>query len=169
MGGGAAPGGSAAQPVVWAGDRRAKEGVPVREIPFGFKPGGRGLTKVLGGLEAEVMEVVWRLGRVSVRDALRALGGKRRLAYTTVMTTMTRLARKGLLEREPEGRYFLYRPALTREEFLDRVAATVLDGLLEEFSRPVLSHLVERIGQEDEAALRELEEAIRRRREEGRK
>ncbi|MEW6545580.1 MAG: BlaI/MecI/CopY family transcriptional regulator [Bacillota bacterium] len=135
-----------------------------REIRFEFRPRETGLTKVLGELEAEVMEVAWRLGRVTVRDVLGHLAGKRPLAYTTVMTTMTRLAQKGLLEREQERNYYVYRPALTREDFMDRVARTVLDGLLEEFARPVFSHLVERMGTEDEARLLELEQVIRRRR-----
>ncbi|HHY94888.1 MAG TPA: BlaI/MecI/CopY family transcriptional regulator [Firmicutes bacterium] len=115
------------------------------------------------------MEVAWQLGGATVRDVHRYLNQKRPLAYTTVMTTMTRLAQKGLLEREQESNYYVYRPALTREEFAERVARTVLDGLLDEFARPVLSHLVERIGAEDEARLRELEELIRRRRAGGQK
>ncbi|MDI6893673.1 MAG: BlaI/MecI/CopY family transcriptional regulator [Bacillota bacterium] len=134
------------------------------DIPFEFRPRETGLTKVLGDLETDVMEVTWRLRRVTVRDVHRHLAGRRPLAYTTVMTTMTRLAQKGLLEREQERNYYVYRPALSREEFRDKVARTVLDGLLEEFARPVLSHLVERLGTEDEARLRELEEVIRRRR-----
>jgi len=133
-----------------------------RDIPIEFRPRGAGLGKVLGGLEAEVMEVAWSRGRVTVRDVHQQLLARRPLAYTTVMTTMTRLAQKGLLQRELENNYYVYRPALTREEFMDRVARTVLDGLLEEFARPVFSHLVERLGTEDEAKLRELEEIIKR-------
>lgn len=132
------------------------------DIPIEFRPRGAGLGKVLGDLEAEVMEVAWSRGRVTVRDVHQHLLARRPLAYTTVMTTMTRLARKGLLQREPENNYYVYRPALSREEFVDRVARTVLDALLEEFARPVFSHLVERLGTEDEAKLRELEEIIRR-------
>lgn len=138
-----------------------------KDIPLEFRPHAVGLAKALGELETEVMELTWQLGRATVRDVHQRLQRKRPLAYTTVMTTMTRLAQKGLLEREQESNYCVYRPALTRDEFMDRVARTVLDGLLEEFARPVFSHLVERMGAEDEARLRELEEIIRRRRADG--
>ncbi len=136
---------------------------------FGYRLRGSGLTKLLGELEAEVMDLAWSLGRVLVRDVHERLNAKRPLAYTTVMTTMGRLHRKGLLQRERESNYYIYRPTFTREEFIRRVTGTVLDGLLEDFSRPVLSHLVEAIGKTDEARLRELEEIIRQRRSDGRK
>lgn len=122
---------------------------------------------MLGGLEAEVMEVAWSRGRVTVRDVHQHLIARRPLAYTTVMTTMTRLAQKGLLRRELESNYYVYRPALSREEFMDRVARTVLDGLLEEFAGPVFSHLVQRLGAEDDAKLRDLEELIKAARSQG--
>lgn len=135
-----------------------------REPAFGFRPGGSGLTRVLGELEAEIMELVWSRGRASVRDIHDTLVLRRSIAYTTVMTTMSRLHDKGLLARQPEGKHYLYAPALTREEFAQRVAGSVIDGLLEDFSRPALAHLVERLGEADEARLSELEELIRRRR-----
>jgi predicted transcriptional regulator len=109
------------------------------------------------------MEIVWRRDRAAVREVHEALA-ERALAYTTVMTTMSRLHQKGLLVREPESNYYVYAPAMTREEFAERVAAAVLDGLLEDFARPALAHLVDRVGEADEPRLRELEEIIRRRR-----
>lgn len=136
-------------------------GVVGGDIPIEFRPGGSGLGKVLGALEAEVMEAAWALGRATVRDVQRHLEPRRRLAYTTVMTTMTRLARKGLLRRELVDNCYVYSPALSREEFTDRVARTVVDGLLEEFARPALSHLVDRLGRGGGDSLRELEELIR--------
>src|SRR5437867_819922 len=71
-------------------------------------------------LESEVMEEVWRQGRTNVRAVMEALNKKRRKdrAYTTYMTIMARLARKGLLHREREGRTDMYWPKLTREQFL---------------------------------------------------
>ncbi|RJQ06878.1 MAG: BlaI/MecI/CopY family transcriptional regulator [Bacillota bacterium] len=134
------------------------------DLTFGFKPGGSGLTKVLGELEAEVMELVWRKGRATVRDVHEDLHRKRSLAYTTVMTTMSRLHDKGLLVREPESNYYVYAPALGRDEFMAKVAGQVLDGLLQDFAGPVLSHLVERVADIDRDTLDELERTIRRRR-----
>jgi predicted transcriptional regulator len=67
-----------------------------------------------GPLEAEVMEVVWAAtGPVSVRDVVERLNDSRAepLAYTTVMTVMSRLAQKHVLERHREGRGYLYEPS----------------------------------------------------------
>jgi predicted transcriptional regulator len=94
----------------------------------------------LGELEAEVMELAWRRGDwVGVNDLLAALGGRRR-AYTTVMTIVTRLCDKGLLERRREGRGFVYRPALSKEQ----VAARALRQVLADADDPqaVLAHFV---------------------------
>src|SRR6266498_44578 len=80
----------------------------------------------LGELEAEVMELAWSRGDwVGVHDLLTALHGQQR-AYTTVMTIVTRLCDKGLLERRREGRGFVYRPALTKEELAARAPREVL-------------------------------------------
>lgn len=70
----------------------------------------------LGPLEAEVMRAAWgSLSPLSVRAMVDQLNGQRRrpLAYTTVMTVMARLADKGLLRRERDGRGFLYEPAVS--------------------------------------------------------
>ncbi|HYY81448.1 MAG TPA: BlaI/MecI/CopY family transcriptional regulator [Actinomycetes bacterium] len=80
----------------------------------------------LGALEAEVMDYAWRRGDwVGVNDILATLHGQRR-AYTTVMTIVTRLCDKGLLERERRGRGFVYRPALSQEELAARALRDVL-------------------------------------------
>lgn len=136
-----------------------------REPSLGFRPNGSGLTKVLGELEAEIMELMWSRDQATVRDIHDTLALRRAIAYTTVMTTMSRLFDKGILRRRPQANHYLYSPALTRDEFTRRVAGSVIDGLLEDFSRPALAHLVDRIGEADEERLRELEELIRRRRE----
>jgi predicted transcriptional regulator len=70
-----------------------------------------------GELERQVLDVLWTAeGPLTPRDVHTAFGSKRGLAYTTVMTILVRLWRKGLLEREPRGRAFAYRPIETRDE-----------------------------------------------------
>lgn len=79
--------------------------------------------KVLGPLEAEVMEAVWRArSAVTVRDVLARLNARRRpaLAYTTVMTVMARLAEKGVLDRVRDGKSYRYAAAVP-----DRAAIAV--------------------------------------------
>ena len=63
------------------------------------------------------MELAWKHGELSVKKALTFLGENKR-AYTTIMTVLARLAEKGILVREKDGRNFVYRPTVTREQFI---------------------------------------------------
>jgi len=122
---------------------------------------------VLGPLEMEVMEVIWEAGRCSVRDVVERLNS--RLAYTTVMTTLDRLFKKGLLNREKSERAFLYSALFTSQEWERRRAGDLVAGFLAgpEPSRDLLlSSLVDAVGQHDAVLLDELEEKIRRKRRE---
>jgi predicted transcriptional regulator len=128
---------------------------------------GAGPSPDLGNLEIRVMDIVWARGESSVRDVFGKID--RPLAYTTVMTTLERLFKKGLLLREKSGRAFLYSPAFSRDEWERRRAgdlvAAFLDGPRQ--SRELLvSSLLDAVGQHDEALLTELEKKIRRRRKE---
>lgn len=127
---------------------------------FDFKPGKKGLGKVLGELEAEVMEEVWSRGTCNVRDVYEALRLKKQIAYTTVMTIMTRLSEKHLLIKEKEGPAFLYRPSVSKEEFGRGVASEVISGLLDGFGKGVISQLVAEVDKADPDVLAELERAI---------
>jgi predicted transcriptional regulator len=102
-----------------------------------FKRVREAVTAELGELEREVMRLAWRGGEVSVREVHLSLDeGK---AYTTVMTTLDRLFRKGLLTRRKSGRAYLYSPRMTREEF-ERIVDAVSDRdreLLDELDRLV--------------------------------
>jgi predicted transcriptional regulator len=121
----------------------------------------------LGELEIGVMEVLWGRGESSVRDVVQRLG--RPLAYTTVMTTLDRLFKKGLLDRRKAERAFLYSPRLSRREWERKRAGDLVAGFLagpEPSRELLLSCLVEAVGQYDEALLDELEKKIRTRRRE---
>lgn len=82
----------------------------------------------LGELELAVMEVLWRRSPGTVKDVGQALVN-RDLAYTTIMTTMDRLFKKGLLRREKQSHAFVYAPTMTRGEYDRRLVAGVLSGL----------------------------------------
>lgn len=132
-----------------------------------FKPHKVGLRKVLGDLEADIMETIWSKGSVSVREVYEQLRLQREIAYTTVMTIMGRLAEKKLLDKELQGNAYIYSPALSRSEFSKRVVSDVLDGLLEEFAEPAMSHLLDRLSTEDEQKIERLEAIIKARRAKG--
>src|ERR1035441_6849006 len=117
----------------------------------------------LGPLEVAVMEILWARGESNVRDVVDRLD--RPLAYTTVMTTLDRLFKKGLLARRKLDRAFLYSPALNRMEWERKRAGDFVAGFLSagEPSRDLLiSSLVEAGGRHDEALLDEFEERDRK-------
>lgn len=132
-----------------------------------FRPGCKGLGKVLGKLEASVMEVVWQRGRVSVREVYEALSQERRLAYTTVMTIMTRLAEKKFLCKEKQGHAFYYTPVLSRSQFESSVVGEVLDGLLDDYGEAAFAHFLDRLNKENSSRLEQLEKLIRERKRRG--
>jgi predicted transcriptional regulator len=122
---------------------------------------------MLGPLEIHVMEVIWAAGQGSVRDVVEKLDSK--LAYTTVMTTLDRLFKKGLLDRQKSERAFLYSPRLSSQEWERRRAGDLVAGFLAgpEPSRDLLlSSLIDAVGQHDAMLLDELEEKIRDKRRE---
>src|SRR3954469_12041885 len=122
-----------------------------------------GLAAVFGTLELRVLEALWaRGGESNVRDVLDAFPDA---AYTTVMTTMERLHRKGVLSRRKEGRAFLYRPVSSREAMesglVTRAIAPLLSG---DRAQPILSYLVDEVTRHDERLLDELERLVREKR-----
>ena len=106
-----------------------------------------------GDLEAAVMELLWdRSEPATVREALSELRWHRELAYTTVLTVMDTLFRKGRLTREPAGRAYRYRPAISRAEY---VAQTMHDVLVDSGDRAeALLRFVGRMTLDEAAALR---------------
>lgn len=122
------------------------------------------LEAILGPLEQEVMDVAWRLGDATVRDVHDELSKGRRIAYTTVMTTMTRLAAKGMLQRDTAGLAHRYRPAVSRDNYARSAVGEVLSWLLERYPEPAASYLAEVVDDVDVVGLEELRDAVQRRR-----
>lgn len=116
----------------------------------------KGIRQVLGDLEADIMEQIWKQSPASVKVVHESLVQKRPIAYTTIMTVMGRLADKGLLKRQQEGRAYVYMPSFSREEFCSNAVSTVMDGLLGGFGEPVLSHFVDTVSDHDTATLDQL-------------
>jgi predicted transcriptional regulator len=106
-----------------------------------------------GSLEAEVMTVLWSAdGPLTPSDVQHGLG--RELAYTTVMTTLSRLHAKGVVERAKSGRAFAYSPVQRAEDQAAQTMTDVLAGGPDPAA--VLSRFVNRLGPEEEAVLRRL-------------
>ena len=132
-----------------------------------LRPDQEGTRVVLHDLEADIMDEVWSRNwdAFSVRDALEILQEGRDIAYTTVMTTVKRLFDKGLLDRHKEGRRYIYRPVLGREEFHAQMAVEVMRSLPESGRDVAMSLLVDEL--EDTGALSRLEELIAAKKEQG--
>jgi predicted transcriptional regulator len=115
-------------------------------------------------LEAEVMEDIWRLGEVNVRavmDALNARSGKER-KYTTIMTIMSRLDTKGLLNRRREGKTDFYSPSMSREEYLEARAQAEVGALVDEFGDVALVHFAKQMATLDPKRREQLRRLARR-------
>ncbi|MCD6352527.1 MAG: BlaI/MecI/CopY family transcriptional regulator [Armatimonadetes bacterium] len=131
-----------------------------------LRPDRAGVELALGDLEAAVMRVIWQakepLPVEAVRQALEDQG--RKTAYTTVMTTLARLYKKGLLERELHGRAYHYQAALSEEDFANTVARAAIDGVLRAFSEPAVAYFVEALSERDPRQLDLLAELVERKR-----
>jgi BlaI family transcriptional regulator, penicillinase repressor len=110
--------------------------------------------------ELEILKVVWERGPATVRDVYEALRARRRIAYTTVLTMMNVLERKGHLRKRPEGRSFRYQPTRPRAQVLRAMVREFVARVFGGSAQPLLVHLVEdrRVSDED---LRELARRIR--------
>ncbi len=108
------------------------------------------LDKFFGELELAVMEIVWGHTWVNVRDVLGVLKREGRpLAYTTVMTVMSRLNDKGWLVVEKRGRAYYYRAAYARAETEATAVGEVVRALLHDFGDVAVAQFVKELDEID--------------------
>lgn len=119
----------------------------------------------LGELEQLVMERVWKHAPVTAREVCDRMKGRHARAYTTVMTTMDRLHRKGLLRREKEGLAWRYEAVHTREAFERGLADALASNILSEHGgETAVAAFVDAAADVDEALLERMRELIERKR-----
>jgi len=104
------------------------------------------------------MKVVWSRGSATVRDVYEELRARRRIAYTTVMTMMNILERKGHLRKRAEGRPFVYQPARAKRRVVGAMVREFLDRVFGGAAEPLLVQLV----QDRRLTERDLAELVRR-------
>jgi predicted transcriptional regulator len=122
------------------------------------------LEHLLGELELAIMQIVWARDEVTVRQVWSALQPQRPLAYTTVMTVMSRLAQKGVLVVRKQGKTYYYRAAATADEFVSQRAQRAVENVLANFGDVAVAHFLrnlERVDPERLAALQTLIEEER--------
>ena len=128
----------------------------------GFRLPREAMVASLGTLERKTLEEVWRQKEVNVRDVVVALGDTN--AYTTVMTTLDRLYKKGYLNRRKECRAFLYTAKMSQEQLHIGLAGDVITGLIDGATRnvePVLACIVDAVSDKDRELLDELERLVK--------
>lgn len=106
--------------------------------------------KVLGERETEIMEVVWRTeDSISVKEVTELLKGKRKIAYTTVMTIMGRLVQKGILKRKSVKNHYGYRyeykPSYSKDKFLTKVSQQIIRSLVASFGDAAIANFTKEI------------------------
>jgi predicted transcriptional regulator len=122
-----------------------------------------GAVRGFGDLEAVIMHRVWEYGKpVTVRELFDDLSAERTIAYTTVMSTMDNLHRKGWLGRVKEGKAYRYTATASREEYSARLMREALDAGGN--TEAVLSHFVAQIDSGESEALRSVLRKLRDRR-----
>lgn len=130
-----------------------------KTIKFTFRPGKKGIHQIMGELEEEVMDFLWERKRATVKDVFETLSSRKKIAYTTIITVMNRLAEKNILRREKTGKFFIFEPIYNREQYKEIVSEMVVRGLREIDGKKALAAFVDSFS-EDPEELKLLEKLI---------
>ena len=125
-----------------------------------FRLKGAGLSKVLGPLEEEVMEALWKRDGASGRDILSEIKKYRDIAHTTVLTVLERLAKKGLVEKKREDNNYTFTPRYTKTEFSGMVSKEVLKGVMDLSASDTLASFVDILANKNPLFLEKLSNLI---------
>lgn len=99
--------------------------------------------KALGPLEHQIMDIVWKQKKATVYSVVAELCQEKKLAYTTIMTVMSRLTKKGVLAREKKGKTFYYSPLLGKEKFIHSLVKNTMAKLIDSFGEEALVAFVD--------------------------
>ncbi len=97
----------------------------------------------LGPLEHKIMEIVWKQQEATVYSVVEALEQEKCLAYTTVMTVMSRLAKKGILSREKKGKTYIYSPKQSKEKFIHQLVKSTINRMIDSFGEEAIVAFVD--------------------------
>lgn len=104
----------------------------------------RHISSSLGTLEEEIMQIMWKEKDASVRLVFDKLKKKRDIAYTTVMTIMSRLYTKGILQRHlHENGSYIYAPAQSKEKFLEKISEQVIKNLIKNCGEVAVARFID--------------------------
>ncbi|MFF3101296.1 BlaI/MecI/CopY family transcriptional regulator [Viridibacillus arvi] len=126
-----------------------------------FKMNESGLNRFFGPLEAKIMDILWNDVEMTIKDVQQVLDQEKLTNFNTVMTVMNRLVDKGILQKRTEGRSSLYKPVLSREEFLNTQSKEMTNELMDEFGNVVVSHMLDALEDVDDDLVAMLEKKIK--------
>ena len=113
------------------------------KLKFNFNPFKEGLNQVLGALEKDIMEIVWKRGEACVKDILDSFPADREISYSTIITVTNRMTKKGLLNKRKQGKAYFYKPTYSREQFLEVISKKVVEGVSEFSFQSAIAHFVD--------------------------
>ncbi|NYF25492.1 BlaI/MecI/CopY family transcriptional regulator [Sporosarcina sp. JAI121] len=126
-----------------------------------FKINESGLNRFFGPLEAKIMDILWNDVEMTIKDVQQVLDREKTTNFNTVMTVMNRLVEKGILQKRAEGRSSMYKPILTRMEFLNTQSKEMTNELMDEFGNVVVSHMLDALEEVDDDLVAKLEQKIK--------
>ncbi|MCR8632645.1 MULTISPECIES: BlaI/MecI/CopY family transcriptional regulator [Paenibacillus] len=126
-----------------------------------FKYNESGLNRFFGTLEAKIMDILWDGEEMVIKDVQHKLEEEKVVNFNTVMTVMNRLVEKRVLQKRAAGRSFLYRPVLSKPEFLEAQSKELTHELMEEFGSLVVNHMLDALEVADPMLMDKLEQKIK--------
>lgn len=113
------------------------------KLKFNFNPFKEGLNQVLGALEKDIMEIMWKRGEACVKNILDSFPLHREISYSTIITVTNRMTKKGLLNKRKQGKAYFYKPTYSREQFLEVVSKKIVEGVSEFSFQSAIANFVD--------------------------
>jgi len=109
--------------------------------------------------ELEILQVIWEQGPSTVREVMNVLNGRKRRAYTSVMSLMTVMAEKGQLKQKPRGRAFIYSAKISRAKTQSCIVRDILRRVFDGSASTLVTQLLQQ-GELDHEEMKEIRKAI---------
>ncbi|MGQ3684462.1 MAG: BlaI/MecI/CopY family transcriptional regulator [Candidatus Loosdrechtia sp.] len=118
-----------------------------KKLKFNFNPFKEGLNQVLGTLEKDIMEILWKHGELCIKDIVDILIIGKDISYSTVITVTNRMVKKKLLRKRKIGKAYFYSPEYTKEQFLELVSKKIVKGVSEFSFHSAMAHFVDYVAE----------------------
>jgi len=138
----------------------------MKNIKFSFQPEKKGLNKFLGELEKKILDVLWEKKESTGREVFEKVSKEKKVAYTTVLTVLQRLVKKGLVSKEKKGEIYSYQPTLSKDDFTKYIYKQIIKGIMDFSKSTTFSSFVEILSEYDSESLELLASIIEKKKSE---